>query len=481
MARDESLFSLPAIAGTIIVYWLVVTTYNFVVAPRPPTSIPWKGYGKGWIASLRNFFAVYESKDWILEGYEEYNKKNEMFVIPNTLGVAAEVVMPQSQLMWMFDQPDNVLSTSEAHYDFLQGDYCFIEPAILKDPYHEHVIHKTLVRNLNAIIPDLEEEVPGSVDVVYGTDTENFKEVEILDSFMKMIPRLTNRMLVGPTLAREQKYLDACLAFTEDVIRHQTIIMLFPKAFHPIVGNLLSLISKYHFWLSSRFTIPLIKKRIEDFQKKDAGDPEYKDWKEPHDFITWQYRTAMSEGRQEEMRPKRIAQRLMPINFASIHTTALTAYDSFVNILASDPSVVESLRAEAHTIFKEDGKWTKQGLSKMHRIDSAIRESQRFAPIALTFASRKVVAREGIVTPNGVHMKYGTLLSSPWTPIAHDDDFHAGEAKTFDAFRYSRPREEYEAMTPEEKASADALKLKQNGLVTTSDRHLPFGHGRHAW
>jgi len=51
----------------------------------------------------------------------------------------------------------------------------------------------------------------------------------------------------------------------------------------------------------------------------------------------------------------------------------------------------------------------------------------------------------------------------------------------FDAFRYSRPREEYEAMSAEEKHNVDALKLKQTGLVTTGVNHLPFGHGRHAW
>jgi cytochrome P450 len=270
------------------------------------------------------------------------------------------------------------------------------------------------------------------------------------------------------------------LSFTKDVIQIQALLLMLPKTVHPIVGNLMGLTSKYHYWLASRFTLPLIKKRLEDFKRKDAGDLEYKDWKEPRDFITWTYHTAQAEERREEMTPTRIAERIMPLNFAAIHTTSLTAHDVITNILLADPSVIESLREEARRIYKEEGGWTKQGLTRMHRMDSAIRESQRISPIALTFIHRKVVPKEGVTTPEGVHVAHGTLLSCAWTPVALDDDLY-GKSGEFDAFRYSRAREAYDSMSPEEKENTDSLKLKQSGMVTTSDRNLAFGHGRHAW
>jgi hypothetical protein len=482
MANKEtgSLLTLSTLVGAIVIYWVVATLYNFFNAPQPPSSIPWEGHGKGWIAGLRNYFALTKSKEWLFAGYEKYGKNNKIFVLPAVLGMQAEIVIPRSQMSWMLDQPDSVLSTREAHYEILQGEYAFVSPAILRDPYHEHVVHKHLVRNLNAIIPDLEEEVPASVDVVYGLDTESYQKIDALESFMKMVPRLTNRMLVGPVLCREKKFLDAVLSFTKDVIQTQAFLLMMPKTVHPIVGNLMGLTSKYHYWLASRFNLPMIKKRLEDFEKREAGDPEYKDWKEPRDFITWTYHTAQAEGRKDEMSPARIAERIMPLNFAAIHTTSLTAYDTITNILLADPSVLESLREEAHRIYKEEGGWTKQGLTRMHRMDSAIRETQRVSPIALTFIHRKVAVKEGITTPEGVHVAHGALLSCAWTPVALDDDLHENPAE-FDAFRYSRAREEYDVMTPEEKEKADTLKLKQSGMVTTSDRHLPFGHGRHAW
>lgn len=477
--QARSLFTLPVIIATIATYWVVAIIWSALNAPSPPTSIPWQG-GKGWRANLRNFFAVQKSKEWLAAGYEKYSKNNKAFVLPTVFSAQAEIVLPQSQMSWMFDQPDKVLSTKDAHYDFLQGDYAFMQPIILRDPYHEHVVHKNLVRNLNAIIPDLEQEVPPTVDAIWGMDTENFAKIDLMTSFMRMIPRLTNRMMVGPTLCREQKYLDAVLSFTKDVVATFSFLPLVPKALHPVVGNLAGLTSKYHFWRASRYTLPLIKQRIEDIARKDGGDPEYKDWKEPHDFITWSYRTAQAEGRTDEMQPKRIAQRIMPLNFAAIHTTSLTAYETVVHILSASPDVIESLREEASRVLVEEGSWTKKALGRMHRIDSAIRESQRISPIALTFVGRKVVAKEGVTTPEGIHLKYGTIMTCPWTPIAMDDELHE-DAATFDAFRYSRAREEYDSMSVEERENVDALKLKQTGLVTTSNQHLPFGHGRHAW
>jgi cytochrome P450 len=483
MAAFEEAYSLFTISHTciaLLICWLFASLYSFISAPSPPTTIPWVGYGKGWIAGVRNFTAITKSKEWLLAGYDKYSRESKAFVLPATLGMAAEIVVPRNHLAWMFDQPDSVLSTSEARFDSLQGKYSFVDPVVLRDPYHEHVIHKNLVKNLNAIIPNLEEEVPMAVDKIYGINTQEWKKVDVMQSFMDMIPVLTNRMLLGEPLCRERKYLDAVLGFTVDCIRTQALMLLVPQALHPIVGTLLSLTTKYHYWLSSRFTLPIIKQRIHDMTKKDAGDPDYKSWKEPNDFITWSYRTAQAEGRRDEMEPVRIAQRILPLNFASIHTTSLTAYETMVSILSADPDVIQQLREEAHRILKEEGGWTKLGLGRMHRMDSAIRESQRASPIALTFVQRKVIAKEGITLPEGVHVKYGTLLSCPWTPMASDTNIHE-KPEEFDAFRYSRPREEYEGLNAQEKEGVDSLKLKQTGLVTTATHHLPFGHGRHAW
>lgn len=482
MLQEEvtTLFTPSTILGAIFTYLIVATLYHALNTPGPPASVPCQGYGNGRIAGIRNYFALSKSKEWVLAGYENYSKNNKIFVLPHTLGMPAEVIFPRSQMRWLFDQPDSIISTSEAHYDVLHGKYSFIEPIIMKDPYHEHVIHKNLVRNLNSISLHTSEEIPQSIDTIFGIDTASYRKFDIMESFFQMIPSITNRMMVGPAIGREQKYLDAVLSFTKDVIRTSLVMVLCPKAVQPIIGRLLGLASKYHYWISSRYTLPLIEKRFEELARKDSGDPEYKEWKEPQDFITWSYRTAQADGRLDEMQPVRVAQRILPLNFAAIHTTTITAYETLANILSADPSVLEDLREEVYRVHHEEGGWTKQGFSRMHRLDSTIRESQRLAPLGLTLIHRKVIARAGITTPEGIKLEYGTLITCPWAPVAFDEEIHDKSATKFDAFRYSRAREAYDAMSADEKHNANALALKQTGMVTTSDRHLAFGHGRHA-
>lgn len=467
--------------ASLVVYFIISIAISFWRAPRYPTSIPWVGHGKGWIAALRNVFGAFShSLEWMQDGYDKYSKNNRAFVFPASIGSSAETVIPRSQMAWMLDQPDSVLSTSAAHYDLLHGAYSFVTPAILKDPYHEHIVHKNLARNLNAVVPDLNDEVCRDVDGVFGTE-DGWRSVNVLDALMRLVPQITNRMLVGEPLCRNDDYLNNMLGFTMDVIRGMLGFALFPQILHPVIGTIAGLAPKYHWWRTSRHSLPLIRKRLADIKKKDAGDPEYKDWKEPNDYITWSIRTAMAEGRSDELDPKRISARIMPINFAAIHTTALTGHSVLLDILAADPSVLEALREEAERVFREqNNKWTKQGLAQMYRMDSAIRESQRYSSFALTFVHRKVLAKEGITSPEGVHFSYGSIISCPWVGVSNDGDIHE-QADKYDAFRYSREREAFEEKALEDRDQDVGLKLRQTGLVTTSDRHFPFGHGRHAW
>lgn len=216
-------------------------------------------------------------------------------------------------------------------------------------------------------------------------------------------------------------------------------------------------------------------------RKKDSGDPAYTDWKAPIDFISWSIRTALDENRTEELDPGRISMRIPPLNFASIHTTAITAHSALIDILSADASVLETLREEATRIYNEEGQqWTKNGLSRMYRLDSAIRESQRHSTMAMALISKKVVAKAGVTSPEGIHYPYGCLMTCAWLPVAHDNNLYENH-DTYDPFRYSRDREEFDAMDSDEKASVNVLKLRQSGMVTTSHDHQAFGHGRHAW
>lgn len=450
-------------------------------APRYPKTLPWVGQGKSSLAAVRNM------KSWIQSGYDTYSKNGRAFAIPGLLGTPPEVVVPRAQMQWMLDQPDAVISTAEAHYDILNGSYSFVDRCILGDPYHDHVIPQKLARHLTALVPDIDEQVRAAVDRVYGTDEGTWKTVNIWDSLMQFIPRVTHRILVSRPLCENEDYIAGMIAFSEAVTRDLILVPLIPSILKPIICPILGLSTKWHYWKTARHSVPVIQKRLDDMAAHDRGDPAYKSYTPPNDYITWHIACAKADGRVAELNPHRLAQRILPINFGSIHTTVLTGLSALLDMLAHDAEqhILASIREEIFQVAATEklapgGYWTKASLAKLHRLDSALRESMRISGFSQTLISRKVIAKDGVTNPaTGEHFAYGTMLVCPVWAAHHDPETYGEAAERYDAFRLSRERERYEA--GEEKRPEEGLRVAKMGMVTTTLDHFPFGHGRHAW
>ncbi|KAB2576822.1 putative cytochrome p450 protein [Lasiodiplodia theobromae] len=498
-----SQITLSNVAAALALY-VVASTLAMAVISKPlyPRGVPWVGGtkkegekvpdGGGLLASAKAMvMGVVHMTTWVKEGYEKYSKQNRTFILPSqTPGAPPELVLPRSQMAWLLEQPDNVLSTSASHYDSLNGDYSFLTPALLADPYHEHVIHRSLARNLNPLIPAIDAEVRDATDRAFGLDTTEWKSVNVWDALLDLVPQVTNRMLVGAPLCRDRSYLAAMVGFTNDVVRNMLLFTFIPAALKPLVGPVLGLPNWLHWKRTARQTLPLVRQRLADMEAKDAGAPGYENWEEPNDYLSWHIRLARRENRQDELDPVRVTQRITPLNFASIHTTVMTAHATILDLLASDPAdgFLDGLREEAARVWKEEdcdttGTWNKNGLARLLRADSAIRESMRVSAFAQTLVGRKVVAPAGITNAaEGWHVPQGAKLSLPLWGAQHDPDLF-DRPDAFDAFRHSREREAWEAKTADERGAdrmEEGLRLKQKGMVTTGDTHFPWGHGRHA-
>ena len=101
-----------------------------------------------------------------------------------------------------------------------------------------------------------------------------------------------------------------------------------------------------------------------------------------------------------EQTPRAIANRIMAVNFASIHTSSMVCSISTIRPLhrsndsllqtftqallhiAATPAWLDPLREEVESIVKEEG-WTKASVRKMKKVDSFMRESSRVNPIGL--------------------------------------------------------------------------------------------------
>ena len=381
-----------------------------------------------------------------------------------------------------------MVSVRESHFDVLEGPYNFMDPTILTTMYHEHVIHKNLFRNLPSLVEGTWDEVQAAVDDGFGMSTTKWTDVPNYDTLMHIIARVSNRMMVGLPLCRDETYLANNSAFAQDVINVMTGLSFVPKVLHPVLGRLASIPNHIHFNRVKKLNLPMIRERLAQL----TADPSRKDV--PNDYITWHIRTAQAEKNTEELDPTMISRRLMPLNFAAIHTTTFTIVNTLFDLLGSDPKhqYIELLREEAERVFAScNGDWSKTALGQMVRTDSAIRESMRISNFGAAPLTRKVVAKDGLTNEEeGWTAPHGSFVSVNAHSVHHDPDIYP-EPMTYDAFRFSRPREEFEARQKQEqqtatsntdtsKDMAETLKMRSAGLITTSDTFLPFGHGRHA-
>jgi cytochrome P450 len=176
--------------------------------------------------------------------------------------------------------------------------------------------------------------------------------------------------------------------------------------------------------------------------------------------------------------------RILQVNFVAIHTSSFAASHTILDLASSPPKedYLSAIRQESETVLaEENGTWTKSAVIKMYRADSAIRESQRMNGLTTNGLVRKVVAPEGIIIPNGTHVAQGHRISTPGWAMHHDNALYE-DSRKFDALRFSAPREKFEGWAKSENPDhTEILKYKNLSMITTSDQHLVFSHGKHAW
>jgi hypothetical protein len=92
--------------------------------------------------------------------------------------------------------------------------------------------------------------------------------------------------------------------------------------------------------------------------------------------------------------PYQIGHRILLLNFASIHSTSLVIANTLQDLFSGDPAsgTGEDIREECIKIFTEyRGVWTKDALTKLHLLDSAIRESMRLSSLSILGLPRRVL------------------------------------------------------------------------------------------
>ena len=120
---------------------------------------------------------------------------------PSFIG-EGHILVPQSEVNWIINQPDNTLNTKEMHRKSLQTDYTLLDRRIVGNALHEDVIRRDLTRQLGSLTEDIMEELGKGFDDYWGFDVENWHEACVFDNMIKIVARTSNRVFVGLPLCK---------------------------------------------------------------------------------------------------------------------------------------------------------------------------------------------------------------------------------------------------------------------------------------
>lgn len=154
--------------------------------------------------------------------------------------------------------------------------------------------------------------------------------------------------------------------FTTDSFLAAQRLKNFPTFLRPIAKYFIPELAKVfrHFALAERLIIPILDER------KQNEEPSV-------DLLQWMVDNA-------EGRPKSVLSAInLHVAFAAIHTSAV-AVTHIIYDLCAMPEYVKPLRQEIQDVLAEESGLTKKGFLKMSKLDSFMRESQRFNPLLLS-------------------------------------------------------------------------------------------------
>lgn len=193
--------------------------------------------------------------------------------------------------------------------------------------------------------------------------------------FGHLIARATSRIAGGDALRRNEEWQAIASSYSTNVGLVILLLRPFPDFLRPFVARFLPPVRQMKQQLQSakKLFTPIVEQRR---TAEAANDPAYQ---KPDDFLQW-----MMDGVEDEQDfdPEMLAHHMLVlISMAAIHTSSITLTQALYDLIAR-PEYLQPLREEIQVTLQSG--WenaTKASLDAQRRLDSFMRESQRFNSI----------------------------------------------------------------------------------------------------
>ncbi|KAJ6025258.1 hypothetical protein N7444_012937 [Penicillium canescens] len=445
--RDPTVGTFLQSSWSILLLVTVAITIGIRLIP-PRASVPVYSRYSGWRGRWKDsLHYVHDSAGTLRAGYEKFSRHGQFFQLRTPIRWI--VVVPPKLVDEIRTAPPTHLSAKESANDVLQTRYT-VSPIVETEKFHFHIVKTHLTPNLENKIDDIRDEIKLSFGDEIGNPID-WTAVVMSRAAHRIATRTANRVLVGAPLCRNEEYLDMSIKYTIDVFGGADKLRAWPKFLRSTVTQFVTNVKERQ-RVARKHLIPYIKARLQEESDGLIKKP-------PLDSLQWVMDAAPNSSERD---PERLMFRLLHLNVAAVHTTSVTYLNAMLD-LAFHTEIHEELRTEIDSAVQEHG-WSGRALSQMRKLDSFLTESQRLSPLASSQLTRAVI--QDFTFSDGTTVPKGSYVLAPMYAMYLDDNIYPN-ASTFDAFRFSRLREQ-----PGHE--------NRHQFVTTSPTHINFGHGKEA-
>ncbi|KAF5713247.1 ent-kaurene oxidase [Fusarium mundagurra] len=351
------------------IHWLIyvafgawICSYVIHVLSSPSTvKVPFVGYRSvfepTWFLRLR---FVWEGGSIISQGYNKF--KVSIFQV-RKLGTDI-VIIPPNYIDEVRKLSQDKTRSVEPFINDFAGDYTR-GMVFLQSDLQNRVIQQRLTPKLVSLTKVMKEELDYALTKeMPDMKDDEWVEVDIASIMVRLISRISARVFLGPEHCRNQEWLTTTAEYSESLFITGFILRVVPHILRPFVAPLLP---SYRTLLRN---VSSGRRVIGDIIRSQHGGGN-------EDILSWMVEAATGEEKQID----NIAQRMLILSLASIHTTAMTMTHAMYDLCAH-PEYIEPLRDEVKGVVGASG-WDKTALNRLHRLDSFLKESQRFNPVFL--------------------------------------------------------------------------------------------------
>jgi cytochrome P450 len=189
-----------------------------------------------------------------------------------------------------------------------------------------------------------------------------------------MIARISALAFLGPKFCRNQAWIDVSVNYTLDVFGAARVLNIWSPILRPIVVWFLPETRKLRSHLRTARSI-IEPEMTERAQKRKQQNDEQVIY---NDALEW-----FRESSEAATKPLDITLSQICLSIAAIHITSQLLMNVMYD-LAAYPEYVDALREELAQALEEDQGWKSTTPSKLKRMDSVIKESQRMNPSSLS-------------------------------------------------------------------------------------------------